>query len=288
MNQELLKHPLTKASIQVRGKLLSFGQPLVMGILNATPDSFHDESRVMDVDSALKQAERHIQAGAHILDLGAYSTRPGASDIPIEEERRRLLPLVEKISQNFPDIPLSVDTFRSELAKETIAAGAGIINDISAGDADPAMLFTVAQMGVPIILMHKKGMPANMQNNPQYQDVVGEVFDYLIKKKGEARSLGIRDVILDVGFGFGKSATHNFSLMKHLSVYRELNEPLLVGVSRKGMVWRNLGIHAREALNGTTALHMQALLNGANILRVHDVKEALECIRLYKFIEEAP
>lgn len=288
MNPELLKTQHTKATIQVRGKLISFQQPVIMGILNATPDSFHEASRVGSAEDALRQAEKHLNSGAHILDLGAYSTRPGALDISEEEERQRLLPLVEKISIAFPEIPLSVDTFRSKLAKEAIEAGAGIINDISAGDADPLMLYTAAQLQVPLILMHKQGNPSTMQDNPVYQDVVGEVFDYLIAKANLARRSGVKDIILDVGFGFGKTAEHNFSLMKHLDVYKDLSEPLLVGISRKGMIWRTLGINASEALNGTTALHMAALFAGANILRAHDVKEAVECVRLYQAFKDAP
>lgn len=280
MNPELLKDAHAKPLIQVRGKLLSFEQPMVMGILNATPDSFHAASRVMDHSSALRQAEKHLKEGAHMLDLGAYSSRPGATDIPEEEERRRLLPLVEKISQTFPDIPLSIDTFRSKLAKEAIEAGAGLINDISAGDDDPAMFITVASLKVPLILMHKQGKPATMQDNPVYKDVVSEVFDYLTQKIFLARRSGIKDVIIDPGFGFGKNSEHNFDLMHQLEIFQHIDAPLMVGISRKGMIWRTLGINAEEALNGSTVLHTVSLMKGAKLLRVHDVKEAVEACRL--------
>ncbi len=280
MNPELLKEQEKMHLIQVRGKLLSLKEPVVMGILNATPDSFHAASRVANEDEALKQAEKHIKEGAHLLDLGAYSTRPGASDIPEDEERRRLLPLVEKISRSFPDIPLSVDTFRSNLAREAIAAGAGIINDISAGDDDPAMLSMIASLQVPLILMHKKGKPATMQVNPEYKDVAGEVYDYLAAKIALCRGLGIKDLIIDPGFGFGKTNEHNFALLHKLDLFKQLNIPLLAGISRKGMVWKTLGLSSSEALNGSTVLHTVALLKGAKILRVHDVKEAVEAVRL--------
>lgn len=280
MNPELLKEQEKMHLIQVRGKLLSLKEPVVMGILNATPDSFHAASRVANEDEALKQAEKHIKEGAHILDLGAYSSRPGASDIPEDEERRRLLPLVEKISRAFPDIPLSVDTFRSNLAREAIAAGAGIINDISAGDEDPAMLSTIVSLQVPLILMHKKGKPATMQVNPEYKDVVGEVYDYLAAKIALCRNMGIKDIIIDPGFGFGKTNEHNFRLLDQLDLFKNLDAPLLAGISRKGMVWKTLGLSTAEALNGSTVLHTVALLKGAKILRVHDVKEAVEAVRL--------
>ena len=276
-----------KHLIQVRGKLLSFEQPMVMGILNATPDSFHATSRVMDHDSALRQAEKHLKEGAHMLDLGAYSSRPGATNIPEDEERRRLLPLVEKISSSFPETPLSIDTFRSKLAKEAIEAGAGIINDISAGDEDPAMFSTVAALKVPLILMHKQGKPATMQDNPQYKDVVGEVFDYLSQKVVLARRSGIKDIIIDPGFGFGKASEHNFKLLNSLEVFAHIDAPLMVGISRKGMIWRTLGISVAEALNGSTVLHAASLMNGAKLLRVHDVKEAVEACRLITAMQEA-
>lgn len=251
-----------------------------MGILNATPDSFHAASRVANEDEALKQAEKHLKEGAHLLDLGAYSSRPGATDIPEDEERRRLLPLVEKISQAFPDIPLSVDTFRSKLAREAVEAGAGLVNDISAGDEDPAMLSTIASLQVPLIIMHKKGKPATMQLNPEYQDVVGEVYDYLLAKVALCRNMGIKDLIIDPGFGFGKTNEHNFALLNKFDLFKQLNIPVLAGISRKGIVWKTLGLSSSEALNGSTVLHTVALLKGAKILRVHDVKEAVEAIRL--------
>ncbi|MHB1277269.1 MAG: dihydropteroate synthase [Bacteroidia bacterium] len=280
MNPELLKEQEKMHLIQVRGKLLSLKEPVVMGILNATPDSFHAASRVANEDEALKQAEKHLKEGAHLLDLGAYSSRPGASEISEDEERRRLLPLVEKISRAFPDVPLSVDTFRSKLAREAIQAGAGMINDISAGDEDPAMLSVIASLRVPLVIMHKKGQPATMQVNPEYKDVVGEVYDYLANKIAVCRNLGIKDIIIDPGFGFGKTNDHNFRLLDQLELFKLLDAPLLAGISRKGMVWKTLGLSSSEALNGSTVLHTVALLKGAKILRVHDVKEAVEAVRL--------
>ncbi len=258
-----------------------------MAILNATPDSFYRASRVKDVDDALRQAEKHIREGADILDLGAYSSRPGAQDIPVEEELRRLLPLVEKISADFPDTPLSIDTFRAVVASEAAGAGADMINDISAGDDDEEMLEQVAGLKLPYVAMHKKGSPLTMQSQAHYGEVVTEVLDYLHHKLSRCRALGIQDVVIDPGFGFGKNSAHNYRLLKHLSVFRESGAPLLIGVSRKGMIWKNLEIDPAESLNGTTALHMLALQNGADILRVHDVREAAEAIRLYGLYREA-
>lgn len=251
-----------------------------MGILNATPDSFHASSRVEGTDAALRMAEKHIREGASILDIGGYSTRPGAQAVEEEEELKRLLPLVEKISSSFPDTPLSVDTFRARVAREAVMAGANIVNDIAAGNEDSAMLQTVAELKVPYIAMHMPGTAHTTHANPQYNDVASDVFHYLAEKIHACREAGITDVIIDPGFGFGKTAAHNFELLQKLHVLTHLDAPLLIGISRKGMVWKTLGIASTEALNGSTVLHTLALVQGAGILRVHDTKEAMECIRL--------
>lgn len=266
--------------MRFRGKLRAFDGPQVMGILNVTPDSFYSDSRVKGQEEALFRAENMINEGAVILDIGAYSSRPGATDISVEEELSRLIPIVEKISKRFPEVPISVDTFRSRVARESISAGATLINDISAGDDDQAMMQLVAEHQLPYIIMHKKGTPANMQENPTYENVTSEVYAYLENKIRQCKSLGIEDIIIDPGFGFGKTSVHNFQLLHELNRFTALNTPLLVGVSRKGMIWKTLGISPAEALNGTTVLHTIALMKGANLLRVHDVKEAVEVVKL--------
>lgn len=258
-----------------------------MGILNATPDSFYAGSRVQDTDALLQQAGSMLRAGASILDLGGASTRPGAGLVPPDEELRRILPALESLSSQFPDAWISIDTYSSEVAQAAVEAGASIVNDVSGGDLDAEMLNTVASLKVPYIAMHMQGIPATMQSAPHYSDVVVDVFDSLRQKMHKARSAGITDLILDVGFGFGKNTSHNFTLLRHLSHFRALGCPLLAGISRKGMVWRTLGTSSDEALNGSTALHMAALMNGASILRVHDVKEAMEAFRLYQHYAKA-
>ncbi len=273
-----IKKPLP--SLRVRGKLITLSEPRIMGILNATPDSFYAASRVTEATTALKQAEKMLEAGADILDLGAYSTRPGAADISQEEEGKRLFSLVEKISQHFPEALLSIDTFRSEIAREALLRGAHILNDISGATDDPAILQVAAEFDVPYILMHKQGNPQTMQQNPHYENVVADIFAYFTQQVALAQEAGVNQIVLDPGFGFGKTSEHNFTLLKHLDYFQALGLPLLVGVSRKGMVWRNLNIQADEALNGTTVLHTLSLLKGSAILRVHDVKEALEVKRL--------
>ena len=258
-----------------------------MGILNVTPDSFYSGSRVQDPDALLYQAESMLQAGAVILDLGGASTRPGAGLVSPDEELRRILPAIEAVHHHFPEAWISIDTYSSEVARLAAERGASIINDISGGDLDPRMLETVAGLRLPYIAMHMQGVPATMQKDPHYDDVVVQVFDSLRQKMQTARAAGITDIILDVGFGFGKTTSHNFTLLRHLSDFRTLGCPLLAGISRKGMVWRTLGTSPEDALNGTTALHMAALMNGASILRVHDVKEAMETIRLYQHYAKA-
>lgn len=247
-----------------------------MGILNTTPDSFFDGGHYNHVDNALAQAEKMLAAGADILDVGGYSTRPGAADVSIEEEINRTAPVIKQLVKNFPQAVISIDTFRAKVAQACVEEGAAIVNDISAGDDDEAMIPFIAQANVPYIIMHKQGTPQTMQQNPQYANVVQEVLQYLAQKVVHLRSLGINDIIIDVGFGFGKSVQHNYQLLKYLSAFDAYNAPMLAGLSRKSMINKVLGTKAAQALNGTTVLNTIALLNGAHILRVHDVKEAKE------------
>ncbi|MBK6903859.1 MAG: dihydropteroate synthase, partial [Saprospirales bacterium] len=267
-----------QSTLNLRGHLLDLTTPQVMGILNLTPDSFFPGSRMQGTDALLEKAEQMLSEGASILDLGGMSSRPGAEMISEEEELRRVVPAIEALVRRFPDALLSVDTVRSRVARESVQAGAAMINDISAGRLDPAMYETVASLRVPYVLMHMKGMPDTMQKDPVYEDVLIEVMDFLIAELGKLRDLGIHDVILDPGFGFGKTVAHNYELLKNLSTFQILERPLLVGISRKSMITRVLGVSPAEALNGTTALHMVALQEGAKILRVHDVKEAVEVV----------
>jgi len=272
---------------QTRGKLFENTSPIIMGILNATPDSFYTGSRVAGLDKALIMAESMIHDGADVLDLGAYSSRPGAQHIEQQMELDRLIPVVEKISKSFPSIPLSVDTFRSTVAQYAVEAGASIVNDISAGEDDPKMLQTVAQLGVAYIAMHKKGSPQTMQVNPEYQDVLEEVLNYGKLRIKEAKAKGINDVLFDPGFGFGKTSAHNFHLLKHFDAFNSLGVPLMAGISRKGMIWKNLQLSPDEALNGSSVLHAWLLDRGASVLRVHDVKEACEAKQLFELMQNA-
>ena len=266
-------------TLNCKGQLIKITHPVVMGIINVTPDSFYSGSRINEKD-LLSKAERMINEGAFILDLGGQSTRPGSERITEEEECRRVLPAIDKIHQQFPNQLLSIDTFYSKVAREAIAAGASIINDISAGTIDNHLLSTVAELNVPYVLTHMSGNPQTMQREAHYDNVILDVFDFLNKKLTEFTSIGIKDIIIDPGFGFGKTIDHNFDLLKHIHYYINLSKPLMVGISRKATIYKTLKITPEEALNGTTVLHTYALLNGANILRVHDVKEAVEAIKL--------
>lgn len=271
-----------KQSINCRGRLLNLQHPVVMGILNLTPDSFFDGGRYLTESTILTQVEKMLKEGAAIIDLGGMSSRPGAELITEAAELKRVLPAVEVILREFPDAMLSVDTFRSQVAAQAVEAGASIINDIYAGRFDGQMFETVARLGVPYIMMHMQGDPSNMQKAPSYQDVVKEVLHFFIEKLGELRALGVKDVVLDPGFGFGKSIEHNYQLLRQLSIFRLTDLPILAGISRKSMICRVLEVKPIDALNGTTALHMVALQQGARILRVHDVREAMEVIRLWE------
>jgi dihydropteroate synthase len=268
-------------TLNCKGKLLVINQPIVMGIINTTPDSFYPGSRSGSIDEILFRAEKMIIDGASILDIGGQSTRPKSNQIPAEEEMERVLPAIEAIRRQFPEQVISVDTFYSKVAREAIGAGANIVNDVSAGTMDEELLPTVAELKVPYVLMHMLGKPQSMQQNPEYKNVTLEVFDYLNFKIAELVKIGIHDIIVDVGFGFGKTSTHNFQLLRELSYFKQLGKPVMVGLSRKATIYKTLDIAPEQALNGTTVLHTIALLNGAGILRVHDVKEAVQAVKLF-------
>ena len=269
-----------KQTLNCKGTLIDISKPSVMAILNITPDSFYNKSRVNSVDDALKKAEQFIEAGAKFIDAGAYSSRSGAVDISETEEIERLVPIVSAISKTFPETLISVDTFRAKVAEAGIQAGAHIINDIAAGNLDDNMFKAVAKLQVPYIMMHMKGTPQNMQDNPSYENVTTEVFSYFSEKIKTLTSLGVKDIILDPGFGFAKSLDHNYQLLKDMQMLNFFELPLLVGFSRKSMITKALNIKTEDALNGTTILNTIALTKGANVLRVHDVKEAVECVEL--------
>lgn len=278
----IANNPLTPKhfSINCRGTLLSLETPVVMGILNVTPDSFFDGGKYNSNDACISQAEKMLNEGAAIIDIGGYSSRPGADFISSYEELKRVIPVIEKIHKYFPEAILSIDTFRANVALEAVNAGASIVNDISAGDDDPEMITTVANLQVPYIAMHKQGTPQTMQLNPEYDDVTTDILDYFIKKIEFFSKAGIIDVIIDPGFGFGKNLNHNYALLKNLSAFRMLDCPIMAGMSRKRMINEVLNISSKDALNGTTVVNTIALMNGASILRVHDVKEAVEAVKI--------
>jgi dihydropteroate synthase len=262
-------------------KKLMLTQPVVMGILNATPDSFYQKSRIVSVQQAVDAAGAMFDAGAAILDIGGQSTRPGSERVSFAEELDRVSPVVRAVRQAFPEAWLSVDTYYSSVALSCIGLGIDMINDIAAGDDDPKMFKTVIDNEIAYVAMHKKGNPISMQDDPQYSDLMGEILDYFNKKKAEYKKNEFTNWVIDPGFGFGKTLEHNFQLLNQLQKFRQFNKPLMVGISRKGMIWKTLNGTPETALNGTTALHMAALERGANILRVHDVAEAKECIDLF-------
>ena len=256
-------------------------EPIVMGIINVTPDSFYPGSRSGAIDDILSAANQMIQDGATILDIGGQSTRPNSDQVSVDKELKRVMPAIEAIHKNFPHQIISIDTFYARVATEAVHAGASIINDISGGTLDENLLSTVAKLKTPYVLMHMLGKPQTMQQNPEYENVTLDVFDFLNFKIADLVKLGIHDIIIDVGFGFGKTAAHNFQLLRELSYFTQLKKPLVVGLSRKATIYKTLGIGPEEALNGTTVMHTLALLNGADILRVHDVKEAVQAIKLF-------
>lgn len=267
-------------SINCNGKLIALDTPKVMGILNVTPDSFYDGGMYKDATAILTQVEKMLTDGATFIDVGAYSSRPNALEVSVEAEKQRLLPILELILTAFPQTILSVDTFRSAVAKEAINIGAAIVNDISAGNLDANMMQTVGELGVPYIMMHMQGTPKTMQQHPSYENVVTDILRELSEKVALARTYKINDLIVDPGFGFGKTIAHNYTILQHLQLFEALDCPILAGVSRKSMIYKVLETTPQEALNGTTVLHTIALQNGADILRVHDVKEAMECVKL--------
>jgi dihydropteroate synthase len=267
-------------TLNCKGKLLIIENPVVMGIINATPDSFYEGSRFMGEKNILQQAEKMLKEGADMLDIGGQSTRPGSSQLNVEEELTRIIDPIKLLRQHFPEAIVSVDTYHSKVAVEAVSAGASIVNDISGGDLDAGMLSAVGKLNAPYICMHMQGTPQTMQKEPVYENVTREVLDFFIRKMDECKKAGIHDVIIDPGFGFGKTIRHNFELLKNLSVFKMLEKPLMAGISRKSTIYKTLGVTANEALNGTTVLNTIALLNGANILRVHDVKQAKEAVKL--------
>jgi dihydropteroate synthase len=273
--------------IKYADSLIDFSQPKVMGIVNVTPDSFFIESRVGGTKSILKKVESMVAEGVDILDIGAYSSRPMAEDISVQEEMKRLSEALEVITKHFPDIPLSVDTFRAPVASFVLKNfRVGIINDISGGILDNNMFETIADLGVAYILMHIKGNPQTMQNHCDYSNVVSEVVAFLQKRVHQLHLLGVNDVIIDPGFGFAKTTEQNFTLLKNLNMFSSIQAPLLVGVSRKSMICKTLNVTPEQALNGTTAVHFAALMGGANILRVHDVKEAKQAIAIFEAMND--
>ncbi|MGH1336632.1 MAG: dihydropteroate synthase [Aureispira sp.] len=268
--------------INCRGHLLSLEHPVLMGILNTTPDSFYKGSRVVSNEALLMQAEQMLKAGATILDIGGASSRPGAAAVSTEEELRRVLPAVEVLRAHFPAAILSVDTYSAKVAQAAFDTGAHLLNDISGGSLDQDLLQVVAAAKAPYVLMHMQGTPRTMQANPQYGDLMTTIADFFMDKIGQLQTLGVQDILLDVGFGFGKTIAHNYELLANLAAFKTLNCPLLVGISRKSMIWKLLENTPEEALNGTTALHMVALQQGAKILRVHDVQAANEVLTLWE------
>lgn len=274
-------------SICLEGKIIDLSKPIVMGILNCTPNSFYDGGKFTDEKSIINQVEKMLEEEASIIDVGGASSKPNIEETPLELEISRISFAIKVIKKYFPASYISIDTYRSEVAQIALSQGACMINDISAGELDSKMLPLVAQSKVPYIGMHMKGNPQNMQQNTHYEDILIEMYHYFSHKISYAHDLGINDFILDVGFGFAKKSEQNFHILKNLAYFKNLNKILLVGISRKSMIYNTLGISANESLNGTTALNMVALQNGANILRVHDVKEAVETVKLFNELNKS-
>lgn len=272
-------------TINCKGKLIDFNTPKVMGVINITPNSFYAGSRKTLAEDILKQAESMLAAGATFLDLGGYSTQPGAPRISETEELNRVLPAIDLILKNFPGALISVDTFRAQVADQSVAAGAAMINDISAGNLDPKMMQTAARHQVPYIMMHTRGTPQNMKELDTYENLLQDILFYFSQKIKMARDLGINDIIIDPGLGFAKNIKQNFELLNKMELFENLQLPILAGLSRKSMIYKTLETTAAEALNGTSILNTIALTKGASILRVHDVKEAIECVKLFNKLE---
>jgi len=267
-------------TLNCKGTLIDLTIPKVMGIINVTPDSFYDVGKTTHLNEILRQAETMLNEGATFLDIGGYSSRPGAEEISETEELKRVLPAIEGILKEFPKAILSIDSFRSEVVKKSVETGAAIVNDISGGSIDSEMFKTVSKLKIPFIMMHMRGTPQTMAKLTDYENITKEVLNYFSEKIAHARTLGIDDIIADPGFGFAKTRQQNFELLNNLELFKQLEIPYLVGVSRKSMIYKTLNTSVEQALNGTTALHSVALLKGASILRVHDVMEAVDCISL--------
>jgi dihydropteroate synthase len=267
-------------TVNCKGKLIDLSTPKVMGILNVTPDSFYDGSRFKEESSVLNRVDQMLTEGATFIDVGAYSSRPGADHVSETEELQRILPIIEVLVKQFPEIILSIDTFRSEVAKQCIEAGAAMINDISAGQLDDKMMETIGKLQVPYVMMHMKGTPKTMQQHTDYDDLLKDIIYYFSERMAAAKAHKIIDVIIDPGFGFSKTLEQNYELLSRLELLKIIEKPILVGVSRKSMIYKLLNTTPEHALNGTSSLNTIALLKGAKILRVHDVKEAMECITL--------
>ena len=276
-----------QTTLNCNGRLLSLAEPLIMGIINVTPDSFHDGGVHTDQKLMLKKVEEMLAAGAAIIDVGGMSSRPGAEIITVEEELKRVIPAITAINKHFSEAIISIDTIHGQVARAAVVAGAAIINDISAGKTDSTMYPTVAELGVPYILMHMKGQPKNMQQQATYKNVRTAVLDFFIQEISKLRALGVNDIIVDPGFGFGKSLSHNYQLLNYLHIFKILDVPILAGLSRKSMIYKALGLTPAAALNGTSVLNLVALQQGASILRVHDVKEAKQTIQLFQLLQQA-
>jgi dihydropteroate synthase len=268
-------------TLNCKGNILKIDKPIIMGIINTTPDSFYDESRVTDLNAICSTVEKMIDEGAIIIDIGGQSSRPGSERISSEEESTRVLPAIKAISEKFPEVIISIDTFYADVAREAVQAGASMVNDISGGSIDKNMISTVAALNVPYILMHMKGEPKTMQESPEYEKLTREVMDFFIERIAVCRIAGVKDIIIDPGIGFGKTTAQNFELFRNLNLFKLFGCPILLGVSRKSLIHKTLGIQAAEALNGTTVLHSFGLMKGADILRVHDVNEAKETTKLF-------
>jgi len=276
-----------KTTLNCKGKILNLQHPIVMGILNLTPDSFFDGGKYMSKLNVIKRVEQMLSEGASIIDIGAISTKPKADIVSQEEELSRLIPVLNEILNSFPNIIISIDTFRSQVAKIAINEGAAMINDISGGDMDEKMFETIARLNIPYVMMHMQGTPQTMQENPVYNDATKDIIFILSQKVDKLKQLGVNDIIIDPGFGFGKTLEHNYQLLKNLKCFDFFELPILVGISRKSMINKVLNIKPEEALNGTSILNTVALMNGANILRVHDVKEAIEVIKLVEVLNQS-
>lgn len=271
-----------KKTLNLKGNLIDLSTPIVMGILNATPDSFHRESRVASDIALLSRVEKMLHDGATILDIGGYSSRPDATDISIQEEMNRTIPVIEQIIKSFPDAYISIDTFRSQVAQAALDNGTCMVNDISGGTLDDHMFQTIANNNAAYVCMHMKGTPQTMKKMTHYNNLLIDIMDFFVMQTNKLKSFGVADVLLDPGFGFAKTMDQNYEILKNLQYFQQLKLPLLAGLSRKSMIYNSLSISPEEALNGTTALNTISLMNGAQILRVHDVKEAVEAIKLYK------